>query len=108
MRATCDVTVRYRWIYVRVDYTQRSLIAALESREMDQMLTSLRITKGTNLAFGECKLRFPSNMRSLAGCDVTLVVRPGAFRFHRGKSTVELYAAEVKVIRRPWWAWCVG
>ena len=107
VRVNCDVTNHYRWIYVRVDYTQRTLIEALESQEADRLLSDIYVTKGTNISCGECKLRFPSNARSLAGCYVTLVVRPSAFRHRRGHSTLDLYATDAQVIHRPWWTWCL-
>ena len=107
VRANCDTVYRYRWIYVKVDYTQQTLIEALENQEADRLLEDFNIERGTNLGCGECKLRFPSSSRSLAGCYVTLVVRPGAFRHRRGQSTLDLYATEVQVIRRPWWTWCL-
>jgi hypothetical protein len=83
------------------------LIEALESQEAERLQTDIHIRRGTSLGYGECKLRLPSNSRSLAGCYVTLVVRPGAFRHRHGRSTLDLYAADVQVIRRPWWTWCL-
>ena len=49
VRVTYDLITNYRWIYVKVDYTQHSLIEALESRELDRRSTNLRVTQGTNL-----------------------------------------------------------
>ena len=107
VRVNCEVTNNYRWIYVRVDYTQRTLMEALESQETERLLSDVYVTTGTNLGHGECKLRYPSNSRSLAGCYVTLVVRPGAFRHRRGQSTLDLYATDAQVVHRPWWTWCL-
>ena len=92
---------------MNVDYTQQTLIEAMERREADRLQTDIHIRQGTNLGYGECKLRLPSNARRLAGCYVTLVVRPGAFRHRQGRSTLGLYATEVRVVHRPWWSWCM-
>ena len=105
MRVNCDVTNHYRWLYVRVGYTQRTLIEALESKEADRLLSDIYVTKGTNVSCGEVKLRYPSNAWCLASCYATLVVRPRAFRHRRGHSTLDLYATDVQVVRRPWWTW---
>ena len=104
----CDVANHYRWLYVKVDFTQQNLIEVLEMQEADRLLEDFNITRGTNVSHGEVKLRLPSNSRSLAGCYVTLVVPPGPFRHRRGRSTLDLYATEVQVFRRPWWTWCLG
>ena len=108
VRVTCDLTTNYRYIYVKIDYTQQELIETLENNEYGRLARNLYVEKGTNLAYGEVRLRFSSKSRSLAGCDVTCVVRPGAFRHGRGRSTLDLYATDLKVVQRPWWTWCIG
>ena len=105
VRVNYDETTKYRWLFVKVDYTQHTLIEALEKQEAERLHTDIHIRQGTNLGYGECKLRFPSRARRLAGCYVTLGVRPGAFRHRRGRSTLGLYATEVKVVNRPWRSW---
>ena len=107
VRVNFDETTKYRWLFVKVDYTQHTLIEALEKQEAERLELDAYTQQGTNLGYGECKLRFPSRARRLAGCYVTLVARPGAFRHRRGRSTLDLYATEVKVIHRPWWSWCL-
>ena len=107
VRVNCDASNHYRWLYVKVNYEQQQLIDALEMQEGDRLLQDFNIDRGTNLNLGEVRLRFPSNCRSLSGCYVTLTVRPGPFRHKRGRSTLDLYATEVQVIRRPWWTWCI-
>ena len=106
VRVNYDETAKYRWLFVNVDYTQHTLIEALDRQEAERLQTDIYTRQGTSLGYGECKLRLPS-MRRLAGCYVTLVVRPGVFRHRRGRSTLDLYATEVKVIHRPWWSWCL-
>ena len=84
---TCNVSTpfRSRYIYVRIDEVQRSQIEALECLELDRLTPPHYTQKGTNVYNGECKLRLPSKAYSLAGCKVTLVVRPGMFRHSRGE-----------------------
>ena len=108
VRVTCDRATNYRHIYVKVDYTQQELIEALENNEYGRLARNLLAERGTNLVYGEVRLRFSSRSRSLAGCDVTCVVRPSAFRHGRGRSTLDLYATDLKVVRRSWWTWCIG
>jgi hypothetical protein len=104
VRVNCDVSDRYRYLYVRVNREQQQLIDALETQEGERLQDFN--DRGTNLLWNEVRLRFPSTSRSLAGCYVTLEIRPGAFRHRRGQTTLDLYAANVQVIRRPWWTWC--
>ena len=106
VRVNCDVTSQHRWIYVEVDYEQHQIIDALEMQEGDRQLHNFG-DRGANLAWGEVKLRFPSHSRNIGGCYVTLKVKPGPFRYTRGRATLDLYATEVQVIRRPWWTWCI-
>jgi hypothetical protein len=106
VRVNCDVANHYRWLYVKVNYEQQQLIDALEMQEGDRLLQDFNIDRGANLSLNEVKLRFPSNSRSLSGCYVTLTVKPGPFRHRRGRSTLDLYATDVRVVHRPWWSWC--
>ena len=106
VRVSCDTAAQYSWIYVKVNYEQQQLIDTLEMQEGDRQLQNFN-DRGTNLAWGEVRLRYPSNSRSLAGCYVTLKVKPGPFRYNRGRATLDLYATEAQVIRRPWWTWCI-
>ena len=107
VRVNCDVSNQYRFLYVKVDYAQQQLIDELEMQEGDRLLQDFNIDRGTNLSHGEVRLRFPSTSRSLAGCYVTLTIKTGPFRHRRGRATLDLYATEVQVIRRPWWTWCL-
>ena len=105
-RVNCDVSDHYRLLYVSVNHEQQQLIDALEMREGER-LQDFNTDHGTNLIWTEVKLRYPSTSRSLAGCYVTLGIKPGPFRHRRGQATLDLYAVDVQVIRRPWWTWCL-
>ena len=83
VRVNCGMANHYRWLYVKVNYEQQQLIDALEMQEGDRLLADFNIDRGTNLSLNEVKLRYPSNSRSLAGCYVTLTVKPGPHK--RGK-----------------------
>jgi len=104
VRVNCDVSDKYRYLYVRVNREQQQLIDALEMQENERLQDFNE--RGTNLMWNEVRLRYPMISRSLSGCDVTLGIRPGPFRHRRGQTTVDLYAVDVQVIRRPWWTWC--
>ena len=106
VRVTCDVSNNYRWLYVKVDHEQQQLIDALEMREGDR-LQDFNTDHGASLCWSEAKLRYPSTSRSLAGCFATLGIKPSPFRHHRGRATLDLYAVDVQVFRRPWWTWCL-
>jgi len=106
VRVYCDASDRYRWLYVRVNRQQQEIIEALETKEGER-LQGFNIDQGTNLCWNEVKLRYPTVSRSLAGCYVTLGIRPGPFRHKNGRATLDLYAVDVKVVRRPWWTWCI-
>ena len=108
VRVTCDLTTHYRHISVKISPQQHEQIEALESDEHLRLARNLYVERGTNLAYGERKLRFSLRSRRLAGCDVTLIVKPSAFKHGRGRSTLDLYATDLKVVRRPGWTWCVG
>ena len=105
VRVNYDVTNQHRWIYVKVDYEQQQIIDA-EMQEGDRQIHNFG-DRGTNLVWGEVRLRYPSRSRNVGGCYVTLKVKPGPFRYNRGRATLDLYAIEVQVIRRPWWTWCI-
>ena len=106
VRVNCDVSNHYRWLYVKVNHEQQQLIDALEMWEGDR-LQDFNTDHGTNLCWNEVNLRHPSTSRSLAGCYVTLGIKPGPFQHRRGQATLDLYAVDVQVIRRPWWTWCL-
>ena len=107
VRINCDIWSQYRFLYVKVDHAQQQLIDELEMQEGERLLQDFKIDRGTNLIHNEVKLRFPSTTRSLAGCYVTLTIKTGPFRHRRGRATLDLYATEAQVIRRPWWTWCL-
>ena len=106
VRVNCDVTNQRRCLYVKVNSEQQQIIDALEMQEGDRQLQNFG-DRGTNLAWGEARLRYPSNSKNLGGCYVTLKAKPGPCRYSRGRATLDLYAVEVQVIRRPWWTWCI-
>ena len=106
VRVNCDVSSYHRWIYVRLDPEQQQIIDALEMHEGDRQLYSFA-DRGSNVAWGEVRLRFPNHGRSLQGCYVTAKVNTGPFRYTRGRATLDLFATEVRVVRRPWWTWCI-
>ena len=105
VRVNCDVLDKYRYLYVRVNREQQQLIDALEMQE-NERLQDFNADRGTNLMWNEVRLRYPMVSRSLSGCHVTLGIKPGAFRHRRGQATIDLYAVDVQVVRRPWWTWC--
>jgi hypothetical protein len=106
VRVNCDVTDHHRWLFVRLNPEQQKIIDALEMREGDRQLYSFA-DRGSNVNWGEVRLRFPSRGRNLYGCYITAKVNTGAFRYTRGQATLDLWASEVKVVRRPWWTWCI-
>ena len=107
VRVTCDTYDRChdRYIYVQLDEAQCGQIRDLESQELQKLHQNA--VKDSSIYCRECKLQLTSKSYNLIGCLVTLNVRPGSFRYRRGRTVVDLLAEDVVVVRRPWYWWCL-
>ena len=97
----------YRYIVVQLSEAQSCRIEALEANELQRLHAIQNTEKASNIYFRECRLHVPKRVRNLNGCMITLVVRPGPFRNRRGRTVVDLFANDIKVIRRTWFCWRV-
>ena len=104
---TCDVTEgRYRYIYIKVDDAQNAQIDALECVELDRLSPVEHTERGTNVHYGECKLRVVTKYRNLTGRKVICMVQPSAIRRVKGRYCVDLCATTVRVVGRVY-CWCI-
>lgn len=104
LKVVCDSRARYyyRFIYVALDEDQCHQIRELERGELQRLDPIHNGTKESNVHWGECKLRVPRSHYDLTGCRATLNVVPGPFRHRKGRTVVDLFATEVKVVS---WGW---
>ena len=104
---TCDVTEgRCRYIYLKVpDTSQLSALEELECTELSRLAPIANASMGSNIHWGECRLRILTISRDLMGRKVICRVRPGAIKHIRGKYRVDLHAASVEVVGRVY-CWC--
>ena len=105
LKVVCDSRAKYyyRFIYVAVDDDQAHLIRDLETRELQRLDPIHNSTKASNIHWGECKLRIPRSNFDLTSCHITTTIVPGPFRNRRNRTTVDLFATDIKVVK---WGWC--
>ena len=105
---TCDVTEgRCRYIYVKVpDSSQLSALEELEYMELSRLSPIVNASMGSNVHWGECRLRILAKSRDLTGRKVICKIRPGAIKHIRGKYRVDLYATSIEVVGRVF-CWCL-